>query len=343
MATPPFTWSTGGANRGRTVASSEGLGHGRPSVYDFGVGNARAVAVLVGSIAAVAFVVPFARADEHVYTACTSAPTEAQRKGARGAYAAGEASFREGDYRTAVASFRDAYRRDCTAHALLLDIARANELLGDRTTAAAELELFLARVPNDREAPALRRRIAVLRASAAAAPSASSAPVASAASRWEEPLAAPPAPAPAASPAAAVAVSSPASSSRDDTTSPDRSRTLGWVLAVGGGVATVAGVGLFADGRAMIDDAEAACPARTGCTPDAADEGNRGRTLRTAGAGLAGAGLGAAGIGLWMLLDGGSAKAASTSRAGTADSAATLWVAPELDRHAAGVRLGTTF
>ena len=40
-----------------------------------------------------------------------------------------------GDYATAITYWRDAYRRDCTAHALLLNLARAFELKGDRAEA----------------------------------------------------------------------------------------------------------------------------------------------------------------------------------------------------------------
>src|SRR5262245_61632584 len=56
---------------------------------------------------------------------CTTAPTEADRKAAQGAFAAGQGSFNEADYATAITYWRDAYRPDCTAHAPFTKPARA--------------------------------------------------------------------------------------------------------------------------------------------------------------------------------------------------------------------------
>src|SRR4029078_4780750 len=80
----------------------------------------------------------------------TAAPTEADRKAAQGAFAAGQGSFNEADYATAITYWRDASRRDCTAHALLLNLARAYELKSDRAEAVNALETYLQRKP---EAP----------------------------------------------------------------------------------------------------------------------------------------------------------------------------------------------
>src|SRR5882672_5341011 len=69
------------------------------------------------------------------YPSCTTAPTEADKSAAKGAFAAGQGSFNEADYATAITYWRDAYRRDCTAHLLLTNLARAYELKGDRAEA----------------------------------------------------------------------------------------------------------------------------------------------------------------------------------------------------------------
>src|SRR6267142_2506007 len=90
---------------------------------------------------------------------CTTTPTEADRKAAQGAFAAGQGSFNEADYATAITYWRDAYRRDCTAHLLLLNLARAFELKGDRAEAVTALETYLQRKPDAADSDQIRRRI----------------------------------------------------------------------------------------------------------------------------------------------------------------------------------------
>src|SRR4029079_4709600 len=90
---------------------------------------------------------------------CTTVPTEADRNAAQGAFAAGQGSFNEADYATAITYWRDAYRRDCTAHALLLNLARASELKSDRAEAVNALETYLQRKPEAPDADQIRRRI----------------------------------------------------------------------------------------------------------------------------------------------------------------------------------------
>src|SRR5882757_5003448 len=82
------------------------------------------------------------------YPVCTTPPTDSDRKAAQGAFAAGQGSFNEADYTTAIVYWRDAYRRDCTAHLLLLNLARAYELKGERAEAVNALETYLQRKPD---------------------------------------------------------------------------------------------------------------------------------------------------------------------------------------------------
>src|SRR6266705_878538 len=103
------------------------------------------------------------------YPSCTTAPTEADRKAAKGAFEAGQGSFNEADYATAISYWRDAYRRDCTAHALLLNLARAYELKTDRAEAVNALETYLQRKPEAPDADQIRRRIENLKAQIVAA------------------------------------------------------------------------------------------------------------------------------------------------------------------------------
>ena len=91
------------------------------------------------------------------YPACTGKPTQADTDAAHGAYTAGKGSFDEADYTTAINYFRDAYRRDCTKHELLIIIARAYELQGKRARAAASLQAYLDRVPTAPDAEAIAK------------------------------------------------------------------------------------------------------------------------------------------------------------------------------------------
>jgi hypothetical protein len=111
------------------------------------------------------------------YPDCGREPTDAEVAAAKGAFQAGNASFNEADYTRAIDYWEDAYRRDCTANPLLLNLARAYELAGRKRQAVVALETFLAREPGSGEKDQINRRIEVLKkkiaeedAAAAAAP-----------------------------------------------------------------------------------------------------------------------------------------------------------------------------
>lgn len=226
------------------------------------------------------------------YPACKSTPTKSERKGAQGAFAAGEASFKEADYATAIVYWHDAYRRDCTAHALLRNLATAYELLGDRPAAIHALETFLARQPKDPEASAIQRRIDNLKEQLAPAPAPAPTPASSAQEPSSSTLIARPArvePEPAGPPP------------ETDEISPKRSLTP-WIVTGAGGAAAIAGTVVFFVGKSQVDDAEAACPSRK-CPSEIADKGNSGRTLQTTGVIVGGVGLAAAAGGVvWGLM-----------------------------------------
>lgn len=90
---------------------------------------------------------------------CEKTPTEGDVAGAKGAFQAGQASFEEGDYNRAISYWEDAYRRDCTAHALLLNLARAYELNNQKRHAIVALETYLARQPSSPQRDQIARRI----------------------------------------------------------------------------------------------------------------------------------------------------------------------------------------
>ncbi len=130
--------------------------------------------------ALVVLMVPaFAHAEEPTksYPDCGREPTDAEVAAAKGAFQAGNASFNEADYARALDYWEDAYRRDCTANPLLLNLARAYELAGRKRQAVVALETFVAREPNSGEREQINRRVDVLKkkiaeedAAAAAAP-----------------------------------------------------------------------------------------------------------------------------------------------------------------------------
>src|SRR5262245_2431952 len=103
-----------------------------------------------------------ARAEEAAvrpYPACDKTPTDGDIAAAKGAFQAGNGSVNEADYERAITYWEDAYRRDCTAHPLLLNLARAYELNGQKRHAVNALETFVARNPGSPDEGQIKRRI----------------------------------------------------------------------------------------------------------------------------------------------------------------------------------------
>jgi len=116
-------------------------------------------------VAAVALLASSALAQEetHLYPECEGEPSDNAVKGAKGAFQAGQVAFEEGDYARAITYWEDAYRRDCTAHAMLLNLARVYELAERKQQAVVALETYLARDPESKRRDQITRRIEVLR------------------------------------------------------------------------------------------------------------------------------------------------------------------------------------
>jgi len=283
---------------------------------------------LVAGIISLSSASAFGEGSKTAFPPCTTTATEADRKAAQGAFAAGQGSFNEADYPTAITYWRDAYRRDCSAHALLLNLARAFELKGDRTEAVNALETYLQRKPDAADADQIRRRIENLKVQITAA----------------EKTAAPAPPPAAAVPAPAPAPSAPAPSSAPpppDTAETSHSRSpMPLIVAGGGGVLAVVGAIVFAGGASKVKEAEDACPTRERCPVEVADQGNTGRKQETMGGVLVGVGVAAAGGGLlWYFL---SAPSDDTPPK-TAFSLRRPTAAPALGPGYAGISLGGSF
>lgn len=128
-------------------------------------GNRKTLCVYVelGVLLAVAFFgrPAFAR-ETKSYPPCTHEPTESDVAAAKGAFQAGQAAFNEADYDRAITYWEDAFRRDCTATPLLLNLARAYELNENKPQAVVALETYVAKQPDSEERDQITRRIEVL-------------------------------------------------------------------------------------------------------------------------------------------------------------------------------------
>ena len=103
--------------------------------------------------------------------ACAAASvSSAKSEEAHAFYNAGRALYDEGNYDGAITQFREAYRRDCSKHDLLVIISRSYELKGDRVEAVKALELFLDRVKDSPDAATHRTKIENLKKQIAAQP-----------------------------------------------------------------------------------------------------------------------------------------------------------------------------
>jgi tetratricopeptide (TPR) repeat protein len=223
------------------------------------------------------------------YPDCGREPTDAEVAAAKGAFQAGNASFNEADYARAIDYWEDAYRRDCTANPLLLNLARAYELAGRKRQAVVSLETFLAREPNSGEKDQIGRRIDVLKkkiaeedAAAAAAPTSSNGN----GNSVIPPSNGQPPP--------------PEDSSRKARHSPGP-----WIVMGVGAAATVIGTIGVISNKKTVDDADAACNGnRNLCDFDVAQRGNDARTRLNAFGVITGAGVLLIGGGVvWWFID----------------------------------------
>ena len=102
---------------------------------------------------------PSLAAAAQAYPECGKTPSEADVVAAKGAFQAGQAAFNEADYSRAITYWEDAYRRDCTAHALLLNLSRAYELNEQLPEVVVALQTYNERTPNSQQREQNERRI----------------------------------------------------------------------------------------------------------------------------------------------------------------------------------------
>jgi hypothetical protein len=225
------------------------------------------------------------------YPPCGRQPTETDIAGAKGAFQAGQASFDEADYRRSIDYWEDAYRRDCTAHALLLNLARAYELNGEREQAVVALTTYLERVPTTPDKEKIQRRIEVLKRQLEA-----------------ELATAPPSPPPAPPPQPTQAPQQPAPIEPGPAPSPAHGRPILPLIVAGGGAAiAIAGAIVYIPAYTDLKDIEQICPQHDECPPNTPpnviERGNELRTRLTIAGAFTVGGVVVAGAGLaWYFL-----------------------------------------
>jgi tetratricopeptide (TPR) repeat protein len=284
---------------------------------------------LLAAVALLLMAPAIAHAEEPTksYPDCGREPTDAEVAAAKGAFQAGNASFNEADYARALDYWEDAYRRDCTANPLLLNLARAYELAGRKRQAVVALETFVAREPNSGEKDQINRRVEVLKkkiaeedAAAAAAPPPTTGPV------------------PPAGPTTGPVDQPPVQTAK-------RSPWPWVVIGVGGAVTIVGGI-TYLGNKQKVDDLEAQCDdpetpvheTRGQCPTDIANKGNEARKTLVGPAvvTLVGVGVVVGGV-IWWYLDGKRVERAN--RQGFMHPRVTPLVGPQL----AGLALSGAF
>ncbi|MBX3184166.1 MAG: hypothetical protein KIT72_01475 [Polyangiaceae bacterium] len=236
------------------------------------------------------------------YATCTTTPTEADVAAAKGAFQAGQAAFNEADYTRAITYWEDAYRRDCTAHKLLINLARAYELNDQLGHAIRALETYNERVPDNPEQAQSATRIQRFK------------------ERLAQQAAQPGTPPPADPPPVTPPTGGPP---EDDVTPPtdDGVRPLYPLFVAGGGaVLGIVGAVLYFPGQSTLSDFDEKCPNRR-CPAGVDDsEANSARSQVTIGGILMGVG-GAAIIGgtLWYFLQPKQPRSAEATRRNVAE------------------------
>jgi tetratricopeptide (TPR) repeat protein len=101
------------------------------------------------------------------YPSCPDPPPKlspAEVEAARASYRVGVEAYNNSDYKKALDNIKDAFRRDCSKVALLEQLARIYESLGDRPEAIHALETYLQRSPKADDADQVQIRIQNLKA-----------------------------------------------------------------------------------------------------------------------------------------------------------------------------------
>ena len=212
------------------------------------------------------------------YPECTHQASEADLTAAKAAFQAGNVSFNEADYPRAILYWEDAFRRDCTANALLLNLARAYELNAQKRQAVVALETYLKREQSSEETAQITRRIEVLKKQL----------------DDEARAQAKTAPQPAPEPSAPAAAPLPAAETAPEPASEGSRPIVPLVVAGVGGVMTLVGAGLYLKAAGDVDEYASHCEdpeTRSDCPDDEVNDANAARQRQIVGGVVAGVGI----------------------------------------------------
>ncbi len=196
------------------------------------------------------------------YPACPDPPpklSQAEYDAAHASYRVGLEAYDNSDYRKALDNIKDAFRRDCSKVALLEQLARIYESLGDKPEAIHALETYLQRNPKADDADKVQIRIQNLKAQLGTTTATTSAPTVTATAT--------------ATTTATATRTATAPTVTATTTAPPPSggHTAGpWVVFGVGVVAAIAGGVLIGVGQGDIDSSHQAVNG-VPCKPDASD------------------------------------------------------------------------
>ncbi len=233
------------------------------------------------------------RPGEPIPAACADADVTPERnRRASDLFKTGKIAAENMEREKAIFYYLDAYRADCTGHAVLLKIAELWELKGNKAEALRYTQGFLDRAKADdpnRESATVRRDR--LKRDLAATPTASATTSAT-------------------TPATVTAPTASATA----TTAPTATATAGdggghtiypWIVVGAGGAALVTGGILTVLGAGKVSDAEKTCDANHKCSdPQAITKGNDGRNMETIGVIVGSVGLAAIAAGLvWHFVE----------------------------------------
>lgn len=258
-----------------------------------------ALAILLGTALAIPALAESGTVTQ--YPTCPDPPpklTPAQLDAAHVVFQAGKVAYDEGDYAKAVESFKDAYRRDCSKSALLVFIATASELRGDKAEAINALETYLKRNPKADDAESVRRKIDALKAQLAAQPTATASTTATA------------------SATTTATSTAPTATATSTAPPPEHGHTAGpWVVVAIGGAVVIPGVILTVIGQGNFKSASSTCRRTANgdlipgsCAPltdkEVTEKQNSALVLRGVGIGLLAGGVALAVGGLiWHFLE----------------------------------------
>lgn len=211
--------------------------------------------------------------DPVAYPPCLTSPDADAIAAARGAFDTGTEAFNAANYPRALQYWEYAYRYDCTAHAMLKNLALAYELGGQLKHAIVALETYLGRTPTNNETDSLRARVDALKVKLAAQLQAAPAP----ASEPEQEAERQGKSQNAERNDATARVTANDATRELETLPPTSSGSVSlWPIVPAVAGAAVVGLSIFQWRAAKEDERKAAdaCPERVGCPPDVTQRGN---------------------------------------------------------------------